>query len=301
MIDLNKEVQFIKGVGPSRAKLLQKLDINTLEDLISFFPREHEDRSKPKNISELADGEEVLISGYPVGRVNEIRIRKNLIIYKLFIRDETGTCEMNWYNQSYLKNTFSQDKRYSFFGKVSMKYNKASMQSPVYELDGANKNTGKIVPIYPLTYSLSQNTLRKIIENGLNEVDGKLEETLPQYLLDKYNLCDINNAIHQIHFPENFGKFNEARRRLVFEELFTMQLALLKLKNKYDIDKKGIMFNKRVHMSDVINKLPFNLTGAQRRVLEEIDKDMENIKPMNRLLQGDVGSRKNSHCCNCCI
>ena len=87
----------------------------------------------------------------------------------------------------------------------------------------------------------------------------------------------------------------------MFEELFTMQLALLKLKNKYDIDKKGIMFNKRVHMSDVINKLPFNLTGAQRRVLEEIDKDMENIKPMNRLLQGDVGSRKNSHCCNCCI
>ena len=292
MIDLNKEVQFIKGVGPSRAKLLQKLYINTLGDLISFFPREHEDRSKPKNISELVDGEEVLVSGFPVGRVNEIRVRKNLTIYKLFIKDETGTCEMNWFNQAYLKNTFSQDKRYSFFGKVSIKYGKVTMQSPVYELDGANKNTGKIVPIYPLTYSLSQNTLRKIIENGLIEVDGKLEETLPKYLLDTYKLCDINTAIHQIHFPDNFGRFNEARRRLVFEELFTMQLALLKLKNKYDTDKKGIVFDKNVNMSDVINKLPFNLTGAQRRVLEEIDKDMESIKPMNRLLQGDVGSGK---------
>lgn len=237
MVDLKKEVQFIKGVGPSRAKLLQKLDINTLEDLILFFPREHEDRSKPKSISELIDGEEVLISGFPVGRVNEIRIRKNLVIYKLFIRDETGTCEMNWYNQSYLKNTFSQEKRYSFFGKISIKYGKASMQSPVYELEGANKNTGKIVPIYPLTYSLSQNVLRKIMENGINEVDGKLEETLPKYLLDTYNLCDINSAIHQIHFPNSFEDFNKARRRLVFEELFTMQLALLKLKNKFDVEK----------------------------------------------------------------
>lgn len=235
------------------------------------------------------------------GRMNEIRIRKNLTICKLFVRDETGGCEMDWYNQSYLKNNFTPNKRYSFFGKVSLKAGRASMQSPVYELDGANKNTGKIVPIYPLTYSLSQNTIRKIIENGINEVSGKLDETLPDYIIQKYKLYDINTAIKQIHFPDNFQNFNLARKRLVFEELFSMQLALLKLKNKYDVEKHGIEFDKNVKMSDVINKLPYKLTGAQLRVLEEIDKDMETNKPMNRLLQGDVGSRKNYNITNCSI
>ncbi len=291
MVDLEKQVQFIKGVGPNRVTLLKKLGIETLGDLISFFPREHEDRSKPKTISELIDGEEALISCYPVGRMNEIRIRKNMTVCKLFARDETGGIEIVWYNQTYLKNNFTPDKRYTFYGKVKIKGGKISMQSPVYELEGLNKNTGKIIPIYPLTYKLSQNTLRKIIENGISEVYGNLDETLPEYILKKYNLDDINTAIKQIHFPDNFLDFNRARRRLVFEELFSMQLALLKLKNNYDISKQGIAFEKNVKMSDVINDLPYKLTNAQNRVLEEIDKDMESNKPMNRLLQGDVGSR----------
>ena len=292
MVNLNKPVQYIKGVGPNRVSLLKKLGIETLGDLISFFPREHEDRSKPKNISSLVDGEEALISAFPIGRMNEIRIRKNLTICKLFVRDETGGVEIDWYNQGYLKNNFTINKRYCFYGKVSIKGGRVTMQSPVYDLDGTNKNTGKIIPIYPLTYKLSQNTMRKIMENGIEEVNGKLEETLPKYILDTYNLTDINTAIKQIHFPDSFKNFNIARKRLVFEELFSMQLALLKLKNKYDTDKFGIQFSKDVKMSDVINKLPYKLTRAQTRVLEEIDNDMEKIKPMNRLLQGDVGSGK---------
>ena len=118
-----------------------------------------------------------------------------------------------------------------------------------------------------------------------------MEETLPQYLIDKYNFYDINKAIKEIHFPENFSSFNRARTRLVFEELFTMQIALLSLKNKYTNNTVGIKFNENAKMSDVISKLPFSLTKAQIRVLEEIDRDMESEKPMNRLLQGDVGSR----------
>lgn len=200
--------------------------------------------------------------------------------------------EIVWYNQTYLKNNFEPNKRYSFYGKVKFNGARPTLQSPVYELEGKNQNTGKIVPIYPLTYKLSQNTLRKIMENGIDEVYGKLDETLPDYLLKKYNLDDINTAIKQIHFPDNFLDFNRARRRLVFEELFAMQLALLKLKNKYDVEKDGTAFSKDVKMSDVINDLPYNLTGAQERVLEEINKDMESNKPMNRLLQGDVGSGK---------
>ena len=292
MVDLGKDIKFIKGVGPNRATLLNKLGIYNLKDLITYFPREHEDRGKAKGIAELEDGEEALICAYPVARMNEIKIRKNLTLCKLIVRDETGTCQITWYNQSYLKNTFKQNERYKFYGKVSKKYGSIEMQSPVYELESLNRNTGKIIPIYPLTYNLSQNTIRKIIENGLNEIDSKLEETLPKYILDKYNLYDYNTAIKQIHFPDNFANFNLAKKRLVFEELFSMQLALLSLKNKYEIKKPGIEFSKDARMSEVIEKLPFKPTKAQLRVLEEIDKDMESNKPMNRLLQGDVGSGK---------
>ena len=166
------------------------------------------------------------------------------------------------------------------------------MNSPVYDEIDQSKNTGKIIPIYPLTYELKQNTLRKIIENGLAEVKGKLTETLPEYILKENNLWDINNTIERIHFPIEFSDFNKARERLVFEELLTTQLALLKLKNNYEHETDGIQFSKDVYMSDVINILPFKLTKAQLRVLEEIDRDMESNKPMNRLLQGDVGSGK---------
>lgn len=224
--------------------------------------------------------------------MNEIKIRKNLTLCKLYVRDESGGCEIVWYNQGYLKNNFKPNERYKFYGKVKVGYGKYEMQSPVFEPENSNKNTGKIIPIYPLTYSLTQNTLRKIMENALNEVNGKLEETLPNYIINKYHFYDINTAIKQIHFPDNFEKFKLARNRLVFEELLSMQLALLSLKNKYEVKKKGISFSKDAKMSDVINNLPFKLTKAQLRVLEEIDNDMESDKPMNRLLQGDVGSGK---------
>ena len=132
--------------------------------------------------------------------MNEIKIRKNLTLCKLYVRDESGGCEIVWYNQGYLKNNFKPSERYKFYGKVKAGYGKYEMQSPVFEPENSNKNTGKIIPIYPLTYSLTQNTLRKIMENALNEVNGKLEETLPNYIINKYHFYDINTAIKQIHF-----------------------------------------------------------------------------------------------------
>ena len=199
MVELNKDIQYIKGVGPSRVKLLNKLEIFNLHDLITYFPREYEDRGKVRQISELVDGEEVLISAFPVGRINEIHIRKNLTLYKLIVRDETGTAQLTWYNQAYLKNTFKQDTRYKFYGKVSNKFGKIEMVSPVYESENSNRNTGKIIPIYPLTYQLSQNVIRKIMESAILEVDGKMEETLPKYMLEKYGLYDINKAIERAY------------------------------------------------------------------------------------------------------
>ena len=301
MLDLNKDVKYIKGVGPARAKLLNSLGIYTLKDLITYFPRNYEDRGKPKLIAETVDGEETLIEAICVSKMMEKRIRKNMVIYKLAVRDETGLCHITWFNQRYLKDKFKVGKTYKFYGKVQKRIGFIEMNSPVFDNENVNKNTGKIIPIYPLTYNLSQNVIRQIIENGLKEADENLEETLPNYLLKEYKLDDINKAIHDIHFPEDFEKYNNAKKRLVFEELLIMQLALLNLKTKYSVNKKGIEFDENVKMSDVIETFPFKLTKAQTRVLEEIDNDMESVKPMNRLLQGDVGSRKNSSSNSSCI
>lgn len=140
--------------------------------------------------------------------------------------------------------------------------------------------------------SLSENAIRQAVENALKLAKEELKDNLPEYIKKEYNLENFEQAVEQIHFPSNFELLTVARKRLVFEELLTFQLALLSLKNQYGNEKRGIQYNKEVHMSDVINVLPFNLTKAQLRVLEEIDSDMESEKPMNRLLQGDVGSGK---------
>ena len=290
-MDLNKDVKYVKTVGPNRVKLLNKLRINTLKDLITYYPRDYEDRSKPKNLYECADGEEVLIEAMAAGRISEMR-KGRMVISKLTVKDQTGTCYITWFNQGYLRDKFQPGRMYRFFGKISVKGSRFEMNSPVYDEIDESKNTGKIIPIYPLTYELKQATLRRIIENGLSEVKGQLPETLPEYILKENDLWEINQTIERIHFPHEFSDFNKARERLVFEELLTMQLALLKLKNNYEHDTNGIQFDKNVKMSDVINNLPFRLTKAQLRVLEEIDGDMESDKPMNRLLQGDVGSGK---------
>lgn len=292
MLDLTKDVKYVKGVGPNRVKLLNKIGIYNLGDLITYYPRDYEDRSKPRMIQNLVNGEDSLIKAVAVSRVVEIRLKNRMCMYKLVVQDETAKCTIIWFNQSYLKNKFIIGETYYFFGKANIRMGKFEMSSPVFDDVNTKNNTGRIIPIYSSTYSLSQNTIRKIIENGLEMVDGNLEENMPEYILDNYNLLGINEATKKVHFPESFEEFKEARKRLVFEELLTMQVALLGLKNKYSRDIKGIEFAKEYKFSDIINDLPFNLTNAQIRVLQEIENDMEKDMSMNRLLQGDVGSGK---------
>lgn len=291
MVDLLKDAKYIKGVGPNRIKQLNSLGIYTLEDVISYYPRGYENRGIKKDIAELVDGEDALIEAKCVSKMTEIRIRKNMTIYKLVVRDETATCTLTWFNVPFLKKRFIVGDTYKFFGKVKRKLNQIEMMTPIIDEQDSNKNTGRIIPIYPSTYNLSQNILRKIIENALEEANV-LPETIPEYLIKEYKLMGINEATKQIHFPNSFEDYNKARTRLVFEELLIMQLALLTFKTNYDKDKKGISFSTDAKMSEIIDSLPFKLTNAQSRVLEEIDKDMESKKTMNRLLQGDVGSGK---------
>lgn len=291
MIDLKQSVQYVKSVGPAKAALLNTLNIYTIEDLLTYFPRDYEDRTKVKNIAEVVNGEEITIVARVVSEVTINRIRKNMTVIKAIVEDNTGRCTITWFNQTYIKQQLKRGGTYKFFGKISNEFNHIEMKSPVFDPVDVSKNTGKIMPIYPTTYKLSQTAIRQAVENALNMVNNQLEETLPSYLLQEYNLLNLQNSLTQIHFPTEPTLRMQARKRLVFEELLTMQLALLELKGTTE-KNKGITFNQNVKMSHIINTLPFKLTKAQLRVLEEIDKDMESEKPMNRLLQGDVGSGK---------
>ena len=292
MIDIKQSVQYIKGVGPSRAKLLNLLEIFTIEDLINYYPRTYEDRTKVTKIAELEEGQYALIEGVAVSGASTFRMKRNMTLTKLIVEDDTGRALITWFNQDYVKTKLHAKEKYKFFGKVQKKAGVIEMNSPVFDGEDENKNTGKIVPVYPTTKGLNQASIRQAIENALLLIGRQINETLPDYILNEYRLMDSYNAINQIHFPDNMEKFTLARKRLVFEELLTFQLALLSLKNQYDNEIRGIKYSENVHMSDIINDLPFRLTKAQLKVLEEIDNDMESEKPMNRLLQGDVGSGK---------
>ena len=291
-MELNESVQFIKGVGPNRAKLLNLLGVNTVQDLINYFPRAYEDRTKVKKIEELEDGKEALIEAVTVSGVSVFKLRRNMTIVKVLVQDDTGRCLITWFNQDYIKTKIHSKEKYRFYGKVTKKPGQFEMASPVFDKEGEYKNTGKIVPIYPTTKGLSETVIRQAVENALSIMEDKIEDNLPEYICERFNLMNESEALKQIHFPENMEELKKARTRLVFEELLTFQLALLSLKNQYESEIRGIKYSKDVHMSDVINTLPFNLTKAQLRVLEDIDRDMESEKPMNRLLQGDVGSGK---------
>lgn len=292
MIDIKQNVKYVKGVGPAKVKLLNKLNIYSLKDLITYYPRNYEDRSVITKLSDVKDGDKCTIEAMALTEVNVRYAGKFKSFAKLIVKDETDSCIVTWFNQPYVKDNIKRGQKYRFYGKISKKNGTIEMVSPTYDNIESNKNTGKIVPIYPLTNSLSQNTLRAVMENGIKLAKNQLPETLPQQYLEEYNLLDINTATEQIHFPKNFDEFKKARKRLVFDELLSMQLGLLSLRNENNIEIKGIKYKKEVQMSDVINDLPFKLTKAQLRVLEDINSDMEKQKPMNRLLQGDVGSGK---------
>lgn len=289
---LNQSVQNIKGVGPSRVEILNKLGIKTVEDIINYFPREHENRGIFKNICELQNGENATIKAILKSNVTENRIRNGMTIYKAIASDETDTIILTWFNQMFVKKALKPLEEYIFYGKVNAGIGRKEMSSPIFELPGENKNLGKIIPIYPLTEGITQNVLRGIIQNALDMVKGNLQESLPEKILKENNLCDINYAIEKIHFPTEISEFEIARRRIVFEELLIMQLGLLMIKSKGKSDEKGIVFSKKGEVENLLKLLPYELTSAQLRVWKEIEKDMENEKPMNRLVQGDVGSGK---------
>ncbi len=292
MTDLNMDLRFLKGVGPARIEILNKLGLFTVEDIINYFPREHEDRGNYKKIQELQDGETTAVKAVIASNVSETRIRRNMTIYKAIGKDETGNIIFTWFNQPYIKKQLRVGNEYSFYGKVKNTLGRIEMQSPVFDNEENYKNTGKIIPIYPLTAGITQNVFRGIVENAVSASKDLLIENLPNWIREKYGLNDIKEAIYNIHFPTCLEDFDKARYRLAFEELLVMQLGLLRFKEKGQESHKGISFEKDENINEFLETLPYKLTGAQARVWSEIDKDMKSEKSMNRLVQGDVGSGK---------
>ncbi len=289
-IKLDENIQYLKGVGPKKVELLNKLGIYTIKDLLEYYPRNYEDRTKLSNIIEFIDGEYYLFVATISDSIHIQRIRKNLTIYSTFVYDDTGECKMTWFNQKYINTKLHKGDKYLFYGKAIKNYGVVSMESPqIYNLNDIDKIQG-IYPIYPLTSGITQNYLFK-----LETLAYMNKPLLPEFLNDKfrkkYGLCELNYAMQNVHFPKTFNAVNDARKRLIFDELFLLQLALMSVKNISLQEKKVKKFT-NVNIDEFLDLLPFKLTNAQNKVIDEIKKDMLSDKVMNRLLQGDVGSGK---------
>lgn len=291
---LSDSVYHIKGVGEQTGKRFEKLNIYTILDLITHYPREYDDRRNIKKMNALEIDESNTIVA-TVAAKPQIMRKGHLIIVNARVKDETGSISVVFYGQAYMKNSLQVGQSYVFTGKVSLKYGKVQMESPEFEPLTNGRDIGevaKIVPIYPATYQLSQKRLRNFIETTLGEVEGQLIDNIPTWIREKYRLADRTYAIKNIHFPENNNAFFEARQRIVFEELFIFQVGLLLIKERLHENQNGILFKDDRFIDALIKSLPFQLTGAQDKVFKEVKADMLSPKVMNRLIQGDVGSGK---------
>ena len=290
MAPLNTDIRYIKGVGEARAKSLAKLGITDLRSLLSYFPRAYDDRRAYKKIADLIPGENACVCAVIAGEPRLSRIRKGLDRVKLRAVDETGALELTYFNQSYLKNTFHTGDAYVFFGRAEGTPSRPQMTNPLFEREGAHQITGRIMPIYPLTAGVSQSMLCKAVEQGLAACVDELPDILPEDVRLVYQLCHTRFAYENIHFPTDDEALSAARRRLAFEELFLLALGLKLLRERrtFVAGKQC----KKVDLSLFFTSLPFSLTGAQRRAIGDIARDLTGQRPMNRLVQGDVGSGK---------
>ena len=322
--DLSSPVQYIKGVGPRRARLLDRLGIKTVRDALFYLPYRYEDRSSIKKIAHLRPEEINTVTG-KVLKADVIipnPRRPKLKIFELAVSDGSGLLRAKWFNQTYLKKIFKPGQEVVLYGSVKYNYWGTGFEiiNPEYEIlddtdDESNPSafslqpsascihTGRIVPIYRSTEGLSQKQLRNIMYSVLNSSVSAISDPMPSEIIKEYNLPDLQESISNVHFPSptssptfSITDLNRGtspfHQRLAFDELFTLQLGLAAIK-KGEVLEKGIVFSPDGRLiNGLLNKLPFKLTDAQERVFKNILKDMQSSAPMNRLLQGDVGSGK---------
>ena len=290
MADLKTDVRYIKGIGEQRAKALDKLGIRSLRDLISWFPRRYEDRTETRRVADLVPGETACVAAMVAAPPVVSHIRKGLDLVKVRAVDETGALDVTFFNQSWLKNSLRTGETYVFCGKAEGNLLRRRMANPIVEPEGRREATGRIVPVYPLTAGVSQLILSRSIRQGLDACADILPDVLPDEVRRRHQLCRAGYAYENIHFPEGPEALELARRRLAFEELFLFTLGLRRLRRRRET--AAVEPFRPVDMESFYQALPFALTEAQRRCVEESLADMASGRAMNRLCQGDVGSGK---------
>jgi len=297
-LTLKTPIKNLYMVGQSYSQRLKKLEIKITEDLLYHFPFRYQDFSLISPISQLQPGEKVTVQGKVVSCKN-IFTKKGKKIQKAVVSDQTGQIEAVWFNQPYLTQVLKPGNMISLAGKVDLFGIKKTLTSPEFEVlkeKGGEKrtyHTGRLVAIYPETYGVSSKWLRSRIAPLVEKLVPFLTDWLPEKIKKDHQLINLQQALKQIHFPEDKKEVKQARKRLAFNELFLIQLAALKRKQQWQKTKLSHpLIIKEKEVNNFINSLPFKLTPAQKKALKEINGDLKKNKPMNRLLQGDVGSGK---------
>ena len=291
MADLTTNVRYIKGIGEKKAQALNKLGVFSLYDLISYFPRRYEDRSAVRRIADTVADEPVCILATVADTPRLARIRRGMELVKFRAVDDSGSVDITYFNQSYVKDQIERGETYVFYGKVEQRGGRRTMANPVHEKEGAPGGvTGRIVPVYRLCAGLSQRVMLQSVRQGLDACAGHMEDVLPEDVLARRGLAAARCAYENIHFPSDFHALDAARRRLIYEELFVLSCALGMMRTER-VHEGGIMI-RRADIEEFYSHLPFSPTGAQRRAVREAAADMSSGGVMNRLLQGDVGSGK---------
>ena len=285
MLTASTDIRFLKGVGEKRAELLQKKGIDTVGALLRFYPRAYLDWQNITPVSECPEGENVCVRAEITSPVKTVNIRRGMTLYKFAAADDSGVIEVTLFNRKYLAENLRQGRSYLFYGKLGYGITLRQMSSP--EIMPAEYMG--IEPVYAATEGLSSKTIEKIMKNALVYADG-MADVIPQGIREKNGLCDFKTALKSIHFPLERQALESAKRRLVFEELFVLQTGLLFLKRRRRALAGCTVKNNL--LEEFKKTLSFRLTGAQERVINECLTDMMSPRPMNRLIQGDVGSGK---------
>jgi len=295
---LETPLQYLKGIGPKRAKLFSKAGLSTVEELLYYFPRRYEDRRKFVSIAQLQQESAVTLKVKVLAKTSRRSWqRRNFHILELLVQDATGTLPVVWFNQPYLNTYFKIGQELILYGKVQRYGTRLQLVSPEFELLGENEkegslDIGRIVPLYPAIEGISQRYLRYLIYQALEEFLPQIKEPLNFQMRQRHNLLNLAKSLRQIHFPDNFQMQQEAYRRLSFEEFFFFSIPIIL--RKLSLGRRpGLAHQPKGPLTEAFRLcLPFSLTGGQEKVISEIEQDMAKPFAMQRLLQGDVGSGK---------
>src|SRR3989338_2232097 len=296
MFSLNTQLIHIRGIGPKYLRKLEKLKIETVRDLIFHFPFRYEDFSKITSIMELEPNEQATVQGF----VRDIGVRqswrKRMFITEATVADQSGAVRAIWFNQPFIASILRRGSLVNLAGKIGWDEDEIYFSNPVYEIitderQCQPRHTARLVPIYPETKGLTSKALRFVIKPILDALE-LLPDSIPKEVRARTKLPEINDAMQHIHFPPSIEDADAAQRRFAFEELFIVQLINVEEKLKLAQEKAATIQWDIERVKQIIGVLPFELTFAQKRSLWEILKDIKQGKPMNRLLEGDVGSGK---------